>query len=616
MCTNIWWNHQSKRISTTIFYLYSQNGKDFGECHSFDPDFHGPIADRKCRDCFFALLFMIFVGAFVYVSFIYGIKEGDFNKIFDPMDRYGYVCGSTNEDNDFISEPYDLSDRPMLFFINPISGRGLAYSMCVTECPSEVGTMSLDQVYREHKDDVEGLFVVLYETRAIAGRCIPTSGNFTEVFSENFSARYLENAIDDLSNIETLKIIIGLSIVALFLGFFWLVFLRLCAAIIVWVTIIGILAAFGFAAYYYITVGISDMDSAEDVDAEQSAKTTRNIGFVLAGIFVILALIVMWMFKSIALAIDIVQEAARAIASMPLLVVFPVLIYLVTITFFSYWGYSGILLYSTAEMDYEEGFRKWDLDEHNTKYFLMFHAFSLFWIAFFISAVSLSTIAGSVAAYYFTMDKKNLGATPIWSAFWRSIRYNLGSLAFGSLIVAIVCFIKWIMKYLSKKAKQSGNKTLSGVFKCVACCLKCVEKILKYINKNAWIMIAIYNYTYCEAAKQGFNLVMRNLRRVLAITVVGDSLLFMGKLFVAIATALISTFVFHNNENIHSWQFMVGVIFLVSYLIGSMFMSVTEMAVDTIFLCFLEDCERNDGSQARPYYMTESLQSYVNKSKK
>ena len=37
------------------------------------------------------------------------------------------------------------------------------------------------------------------------------------------------------------------------------------------------------------------------------------------------------------------------------------------------------------------------------------------------------------------------------------------------------------------------------------------------------------------------------------------------------------------------------------------------MAVDTLFLCFLEDLERNDGSQQRPFYMSKSLKKILNK---
>ena len=45
----------------------------------------------------------------------------------------------------------------------------------------------------------------------------------------------------------------------------------------------------------------------------------------------------------------------------------------------------------------------------------------------------------------------------------------------------------------------------------------------------------------------------------------------------------------------------------------SSFFGVYAMAVDTLFLCFLEDLERNDGSQQRPYYMSSGLKKILGK---
>lgn len=39
------------------------------------------------------------------------------------------------------------------------------------------------------------------------------------------------------------------------------------------------------------------------------------------------------------------------------------------------------------------------------------------------------------------------------------------------------------------------------------------------------------------------------------------------------------------------------------------------MAIDTIFLCFCEDSERNDGI-TRPYYMSKGLMEFVENSSK
>ena len=46
---------------------------------------------------------------------------------------------------------------------------------------------------------------------------------------------------------------------------------------------------------------------------------------------------------------------------------------------------------------------------------------------------------------------------------------------------------------------------------------------------------------------------------------------------------------------------------LSAYLISTCFFSVYEMAIDTLFLCFLQDSEINDGSKEKPFYMSKYL---------
>ena len=57
----------------------------------------------------------------------------------------------------------------------------------------------------------------------------------------------------------------------------------------------------------------------------------------------------------------------------------------------------------------------------------------------------------------------------------------------------------------------------------------------------------------------------------------------------------------------------VVAITLGSYLVATSFFSVYSMAVNTLFICFLEDLERNDGSKERPYYMSRSLRQILGK---
>ena len=50
---------------------------------------------------------------------------------------------------------------------------------------------------------------------------------------------------------------------------------------------------------------------------------------------------------------------------------------------------------------------------------------------------------------------------------------------------------------------------------------------------------------------------------------------------------------------------------LAAYLISSCFFSVYEMAIDTLFLCFLQDSEINDGSREKPFYMSKLVRKII-----
>merc|ERR1711915_1056154 len=99
----------------------------------------------------------------------------------------------------------------------------------------------------------------------------------------------------------------------------------------------------------------------------------------------------------------------------------------------------------------------------------------------------------------------------------------------------------------------------------------------------------------------------------------GDFLLFLGKLVIVLITGVTSYMAFSGQipefrDKIPSLNyFFTPIVFIV---IGSYFISVYNMAVDTLFLCFLEDLERNDGSLEKPYYMSKSLKKILGKMEK
>lgn len=72
---------------------------------------------------------------------------------------------------------------------------------------------------------------------------------------------------------------------------------------------------------------------------------------------------------------------------------------------------------------------------------------------------------------------------------WWAFRYHLGSLAFGSLLIAIVTMIKVLFEYFAKKyEKMAGDNVFVKAIICyVRCMIWCLDACVKFISENAYI---------------------------------------------------------------------------------------------------------------------------------
>ncbi|XP_044532827.1 choline transporter-like protein 5 [Gracilinanus agilis] len=204
-------------------------------------------------------------------------------------------------------------------------------------------------------------------------------------------------------------------------------------------------------------------------------------------------------------------------------------------------------------------------------------------------------------------------------SFWIAVvllkegsRYHTGSIALGSITLTIVQCFRFFLEYLNRRLKDSERLPSKFIICCCKLCLWCLEKFLKFLNRNAYIMVAIYGYNFCTASRDAFQLVMRNVVRVAVLDKVTDFLLWMGKLLVSISIGVLG-YLFLTKQlpiaapTLNYYWLPLAMTVFGSYIISHGFFSVFAMCVDTLFLCFCEDLERNDGSLERPYFMSPSL---------
>jgi hypothetical protein len=67
-----------------------------------------------------------------------------------------------------------------------------------------------------------------------------------------------------------------------------------------------------------------------------------------------------------------------------------------------------------------------------------------------------------------------------------------------------------LLEYLDRKTReiQEQNKCAQWAMCCVKCCMWCLEQIVKFINRNAYIIIAIKGQGYCCAAIHAVKLII------------------------------------------------------------------------------------------------------------
>ncbi|XP_061086859.1 choline transporter-like protein 2 isoform X2 [Conger conger] len=458
-------------------------------------------------------------------------------------------------------------------------------------------------------------------------------------------------------------ILLGL-VIAMVVSLIFIVLLRYLAGIMVWVMIVLVVLVIGYGIFHctmeYVRlkgqpgadVTIKDLGLLTDFSVYLHIRQTwLAFLIILCIVEVIIILLLIFLRKRLLIAIALIKEASRTIGHVMSSLFYPLLTFALLTLVIAYWAITAVFLSTSNDQIYKV-FNKTDCNYTmktcdpktfntsniimecpdaeclfafyggETKYhkyliFLQFYnVFLFFWCANFVTALGQVTLAGAFASYYWAFKKpEDIPASPILSSLGRALRYHTGSLAFGSLILSIVQVIRVVLEYLDKKLKGAQNKFAKFLLTCLKCCFWCLEKFIKFLNRNAYIMVAIYGKNFCTSARDAFFLLMRNIIRVAVLDKVTDFLLFLGKLMIVGIVGIFSFFFFSGRIRaiedhipiLNYYWVPILTVAIGSYLIAHGFFSVYAMCVDTLFLCFCEDLERNDGSTERPYFMNPRL---------
>lgn len=126
------------------------------------------------------------------------------------------------------------------------------------------------------------------------------------------------------------------------------------------------------------------------------------------------------------------------------------------------------------------------------------------------------------------------------------------------------------------KAKENSDWAKCLLKSCI-CCFYLLECFIRFMNHNAYTVIAMQGHNFCTSAKIAFNTIMNNAIKFTTLNSAGDFILFLGKCIVTLATTIISVIYLRQEEDLHFYAVPVLITAIFSFFIAHAILSLYEV---------------------------------------
>ena len=413
-----------------------------------------PSKQRNCTDVLFLLLYIASWAGLIATIVVAAKKGGDPNRIYHGVNYNGSVCGKSA----------DVSDKPYVAWV-AMPQTPSAIDACdncyqIMTCLADCNATASDPLMIDH-----------YDSQRLMFYCIPTVDNvqnisFAYEAEFNTASNLASRAFTDLYTVWPAILIAAFA--ALVLSFVYALLSKWFAGVLVF-TSIGALLAGGFLMSYALLKMAAEADATTVSDR---ARAMRGVGIGIAVVTVLFLLIVLALRKRIYIAVEVMKEASRAVLDLSWLVLFPLFPFAVGCGYFVLFVFTTLYIASVwtstatplppyiADSGNQLGqsyyeLHQWDDSLKRAFAYVLLH---LLWTIQFLVYFTFAVIAGAVASWYFTpRDAKGfkvrgtgegqLSYFPVLAAVYRTVRFHLGTIALAALIIAVIEFIRILVKY-------------------------------------------------------------------------------------------------------------------------------------------------------------------------
>ncbi|GLH14489.1 CTL-like protein 2 [Gryllus bimaculatus] len=570
---------------------------------------------RGCTDILWLLLFIAFLFLLIFIAsfaFVYGNPL----RLLNGYDTFGNTCGtSKNEKIGNLSlSGLDTIDKSFLFYLD-IKDVRKTMKLCVKKCPDHnLNTFNdIEKFYKDtgsklcrydfnfnevrdkrlSEQDIANTITLplgpcpplpVYLSDPVLHRCIPKP--VKELSSQVINSLYdVLNSWDALEQIladlyASWKEILALSFLSFVLSLIMVAILHMLASVVAWI--------------FMLIVSIAA---------------------------VIILLLVIVMRKRIRFLAALFEDSASCLGDIPALFIQPLITFIALLAFFAFW-ISVIVCLATSTypgvkplhpyLDFQQvtetqtnarsaqlnislkDFKKFTfvefVDPAWVRYFWWVYLIGLIWVSEFILACQQMVIAGAVSMWYFNRRSAS-GIFPVCSSTNKLICYHMGSVAKGSMLITLFKVPRLILTYIYVKLKNGpeDNCCVRCGLRCCICCFYCFENFIKYMNHNAYTVIAMEGHSFCTATKIAFTTLGNNALRLITLNSVGDFILFLGKCFVTAVTGSVGLLFLKQDPHLHFYAIPTLVVCIFAFFIAHCVLSLYEIVIDTMFICVCED---------------------------
>ncbi|EPB91356.1 hypothetical protein HMPREF1544_01873 [Mucor circinelloides 1006PhL] len=217
-----------------------------------------------------------------------------------------------------------------------------------------------------------------------------------------------------------------------------------------------------------------------------------------------------------------------------------------------------------------------------------FYVFIFMWTAKLLVYMERFALSAITAQWYFHRnDLSTSNSNPPWkSALIKASTTSFGTLAFGSLVLAIIQFLQFIARSIRKYSKTA--KPFAAVLSFI---LRFIDALVSTFSNYTISLAGITGESFCSAATSATKIFRRNLLTGIFGDLLTQLILYIGASVIALSSGF-GAYVYATHSLHSPHGFVVGLIGTLMPWYLSQFFSYTMMSIiDASFLCYAIDLD-------------------------